>query len=47
MDETTVRLPIRLVPRKSGQMLKFIFSLFGLVFALFWISQAWDMTSFV
>jgi hypothetical protein len=43
MDEVTVRLPIRLVPRKSGQMLKLGVVVFGFLFALVWNGMTWNM----
>ncbi len=37
MDDRKVRLPIRLVPRKRPQLLKFGNALFGLIFAIVWL----------
>jgi hypothetical protein len=38
MDETTLRLPVRLVPRKGGQIFPILFFGFFFVFSIFWIT---------
>jgi hypothetical protein len=38
MDHTTLRLPVRLVPRKGGQIFPILFFGFFFLFSIFWIT---------
>ena len=40
MDETSMRLPIRLLPRKGQQIYRLLFFIFFFTFAVFWIAMA-------
>jgi hypothetical protein len=40
MDETSMRLPIRLLPRRGGQIFRIFFFMFFFCFSIFWIVMA-------
>lgn len=43
MDDVTMKLPLRLVPRKTGQIFKILFFGFFFCFAIFWTTMASTM----